>query len=121
MIRKILFIDDYEDIAEELARGMERYGYESYYTNSAREALQRFEEINPDLVVSDIRMPKMNGFKLAEKLREKGATCPIIFLSAYSFNEEEMERVGVLECLEKPFFNHEKIHEKIREYECGLS
>lgn len=69
------------------------------------EALEVAEKVRPDLVISDIRMPKMDGIELAEKLIEKYPGTKVIFLTAY--NEFEYARsairLGVSDYLLKPF------------------
>ena len=69
------------------------------------EALEMAEEARPDLVVSDIRMPKMDGIELAEKLTEKYPGVKVIFLTAYNEFEYARQaiRIGVSDYLLKPF------------------
>ncbi|WP_024866052.1 response regulator transcription factor [Butyrivibrio sp. FCS014] len=69
------------------------------------EALELAEEVRPDLVVSDIRMPKMDGIELAEKLTEKYPGVKVIFLTAYNEFEYARQaiRIGVSDYLLKPF------------------
>ncbi|MBE5826973.1 MAG: response regulator [Butyrivibrio sp.] len=69
------------------------------------EALEMAEETRPDLVVSDIRMPKMDGIELAEKLTEKYPGVKVIFLTAYNEFEYARQaiRIGVSDYLLKPF------------------
>lgn len=69
------------------------------------EALEVADEVHPDLVISDIRMPKMDGIALAEKLLEKYPDIKVIFLTAYSEFEyaRQAVRLGVSDYLLKPF------------------
>nr|WP_297703538.1 response regulator [uncultured Butyrivibrio sp.] len=69
------------------------------------DALSVAEQTRPDLVISDIRMPKMDGIELAEKLMEKYPGIKIIFLTAYSEFEyaRQAVRIGVSDYLLKPF------------------
>ena len=69
------------------------------------EALEMAEQHRPDLVVSDIRMPKMDGIELAEKLIEKYPNVKVIFLTAYNEFEYARQaiRIGVSDYLLKPF------------------
>ncbi len=69
------------------------------------EALEIAEEVRPDLVVSDIRMPKMDGIALAEKLVERYPDIKVIFLTAYNEFEYARQaiRIGVSDYLLKPF------------------
>ena len=73
------------------------------------EALEVAESARPDLVVSDIRMPKMDGIELAEKLIEKYPNIKVIFLTAYNEFEyaRQAVRIGVSDYLLKPFSDGE--------------
>ena len=73
--------------------------------SNGEEALEVAEATRPDLVISDIRMPKMDGIKLAEKLLDKYPDTKIIFLTAYSEFEyaRQAVRLGVSDYLLKPF------------------
>ena len=72
---------------------------------NGEEALEVAEATRPDLVISDIRMPKMDGIELAEKLLDKYPETKIIFLTAYSEFEyaRQAVRLGVSDYLLKPF------------------
>ncbi len=69
------------------------------------EAMEVAEKVRPDLVISDIRMPKMDGIELAEKLIEKYPNVKVIFLTAYNEFEyaRQAVRIGVSDYLLKPF------------------
>ncbi len=69
------------------------------------EALEVAEETRPDLVISDIRMPKMDGIELAEKLIEKYPGTKVVFLTAYNEFEYARQaiRIGVSDYILKPF------------------
>lgn len=72
---------------------------------NGEEALKKAEETRPDLVISDIRMPKMDGIELAEKLLERFPSTKVIFLTAYNEFEyaRQAVRIGVSDYLLKPF------------------
>lgn len=73
--------------------------------SNGKEALELADELGPDLVISDIRMPKMDGIELAAKLLEKHPNTRIIFLTAYNEFEYARQaiRIGVSDYLLKPF------------------
>ncbi|MCR5278573.1 MAG: response regulator [Lachnospiraceae bacterium] len=73
--------------------------------SNGEEALALSEEARPDLVISDIRMPKMDGIELATKLLEKYPNIKVIFLTAYNEFEyaRQAVRLGVSDYLLKPF------------------
>ncbi len=73
--------------------------------SNGEEALEVAERTRPDLVISDIRMPKMDGIELAQRLMEKYPEIKVIFLTAYSEFEyaRQAVRLGVSDYLLKPF------------------
>ncbi len=73
--------------------------------SNGEEALLMADEFRPDLVVSDIRMPKMDGIALAEKLLEKYPGTKVIFLTAYNEFEYARKaiRLGVSDYILMPF------------------
>ena len=97
----VLVVDDDHDKGKmlELALGME--GYDVHIATNAREALAAIESFQPDLVISDVRMPDVNGYELARRIRENPRTryIPIILQSASTIEDSEFrlgEEVGAL-------------------------
>ena len=111
MDRKILIVDDEADIREILQFNLENAGFTVDCASSAEEAL---EMLNPEygLILLDVMMGGMSGFKMAEVLRnEKGNMIPIIFLTAKSSQEDLLEgfSAGGDDYIPKPFSIHEVI------------
>jgi len=79
---KIMLADDEESIKVLVEHIMSEEGYDFCYAADGAEALKVFEEEQPDLLILDVMMPKLNGFEVCTKLREADHTVPIIFLSA---------------------------------------
>lgn len=77
----ILVVEDDPTISEVVARYLQREGYEAEIALDGEEALSRAAEINPDLVVLDLMLPKIDGYEVCRMLRAKGAV-PIIMLTA---------------------------------------
>ena len=69
--RKILIVDDEPDIASSLKMGLEYNGFEVHAFNDPVEALSNFKAGSYDLVLLDIKMPKMNGFELCQEIKRK--------------------------------------------------
>ena len=86
MPKRILVVDDDEMVLMALDELLRPEGYEVHTVLSAAEALERLDQNGYDLLMLDIIMPKMDGFELCKKIRErKGYThTPIIFLTAKS-------------------------------------
>lgn len=83
MKAKILVVDDVDTIARVYTRFLDREGYEVRVAFNGEEALDVWEQFKPDLVISDIRMPKMNGFELAHELRKRNPSQKVILMTGY--------------------------------------
>src|SRR5437762_4161416 len=81
---RILFVDDEEQIRKLLSTWLTRHGYEVTLANDGWEALKVIRAKAPDLVITDVNMPNMNGFELTRRLRadHRTARVPIVMLSA---------------------------------------
>ncbi len=94
---RIMIVDDEKDILSILESGLEaRGGFAVDTFSSGEAALQAFASRasdHYDLVPTDIRMPKMNGFDLYRSIREKNASIPIAFITAFEINEDEFSKV----------------------------
>ncbi|MCL2753222.1 MAG: response regulator transcription factor [Defluviitaleaceae bacterium] len=93
MSRKILVVDDEKNIVDIVAFNLHKEGYDVAVARDGAFALEAFEKENPDLVILDIMMPKMDGFEVCKKIREKSQV-PIIMLTAKA---EEVDKVLGLE------------------------
>lgn len=107
MAKRLLVVDDEPNLLRALAVTLRAEGYEVTTARHGREALVRVAESLPDLIVSDIRMPVMDGYQLARSLRDAPHTSlvPIVFLTAKGETEDRIEgfRTGVDAYLTKPF------------------
>ena len=83
MKKKILLIDDEESIHLLYREELQEVGYEVFSAMNGEEALARFDEIAPDLVILDINMPGMNGLEVLRHLKEINPQLPVILSSAY--------------------------------------
>jgi CheY-like chemotaxis protein len=104
----ILIVEDVPNILELITITLRFKGYPVITATDGIEALEKIAQERPVLVISDILMPRMDGFSLAQVLRRDGATheIPIIFLSAtYSSPEDQRfaKSIGVVRFIEKPF------------------
>ena len=90
---RILLIDDEPIVLKTLSQGLNDLGYQVITCASAQEALQQYRDDAPDLVITDYRMPDMDGIRLARALLEIDHR-PIIMLSAYNDLPLVREAVG---------------------------
>jgi DNA-binding response OmpR family regulator len=81
MQEKILVVDDEKDICNILQFNLENEGFEVEVAHSGEEALRKLSD-SYSLIILDVMMEGMSGFKMAEKVRREGNTVPIIFLTA---------------------------------------
>lgn len=104
MDRKILIVDDEKNIADIIAFNLKKEGYQVITADDGEEGVKMAFEENPDLILLDIMMPKMDGYEACKKIREKKNT-PIIMLTARA---EELDKVlglelGADDYVTKPF------------------
>ena len=80
---RILVVDDEQDITLAFASGLKQNGFEVDVFNHPEEALSNFKLGYYDLLLLDIRMPRIDGFELCKKLREKDKNVKVCFITAY--------------------------------------
>lgn len=107
MLATILVVDDDIDVAETVARTLQRAGFETVIAYRGAEALQIARDRHPDLIVLDIRMPGMDGIQICRLLRATPdlSRAPILFLSAKSEVGDRLEgfEAGADDYIVKPF------------------
>ena len=105
---KILLIEDDPDISAVARFSLESLGgFEVWVSSSGSEGVERYGEVNPDVVLLDVMMPCMDGQETLRKLREAhpAGLAPVIFMTAKSLPEElsELTKLGVAGIIRKPF------------------
>ena len=117
--KKILIVDDEQDIVETLKFMLEAQGYDCYCAYDGEAGLNLAKEIIPDLMILDVMMPKINGYKISRLLTydNKYKDIPIIMVTARSQLEDKAigEETGVNEYITKPF-ELDTIVKKVEEY-----
>ena len=113
MSKRLLIVDDEPNLLRAVAACLKAENYEVSMARSGREALVHLAESVPDLIISDIRMPGMDGYQLVRQLRgsPRTALVPIIFLTAKDETTDRIEgfRAGIDAYLTKPFEPEELI------------
>ena len=102
---KVLIVEDERAIVEILKFNLSREGYETLEALDGEAGLQLARTADPDLILLDVMLPKLDGFSICRQLREGGVSTPIIMLTA---REEENDKVFGLEAgaddyITKPF------------------
>lgn len=91
----VLLIDDDKDVLTVLKRSLELKGINTYDFANPILAVEHFRNnaTNYDIVVTDIRMPQMNGFEVARAVKEIRPDIKIAFITAFEINKSEFEKV----------------------------
>ncbi len=118
---KLLVVDDEESICWGLRRLGESIGHEVVTASSAEQALEAVEEVRPDVIVLDVRLPGMDGLTAMDQFRERVGQVPIIVITAYGDLKTAVEavRFGAFEYLVKPFDLEKVQHALIRALASG--
>ena len=118
-MKKILIVDDEPDIIEILKFVLETQGYECITASDGEMGLNLAREISPDLIILDVMMPKINGYKVSRFLKfdEKYKNIPILMLTARSQEEDKIigEETGADEYITKPF-DVDFVVQKVKSY-----
>lgn len=106
-MKKILIVDDEIDVVEVVAVLLEHEGYEILKAYDGQEALEVVENSNPDLIILDIMMPKIDGVEVCKRMRkqEKLKDIPIVMFSAKlsAIDKKESFDAGADGFISKPF------------------
>jgi two-component system response regulator (stage 0 sporulation protein F) len=101
----ILIVDDEEGLREGLSKLLESEGYVALSAESGEQALEILQRSHIDLVLTDMRMPGMDGIELLKKIRERHPNVGVIILTGYGQIESYIEAMnfGAIEYVSKPF------------------
>ena len=106
-MKKILIVDDEQDIVESLKFVLENCDYTCYCAYNGEDGLKLAREIVPDLMILDVMMPRINGYKISRLLKfdQKYKNIPILMVTARSQEEDKLigEETGANEYITKPF------------------
>lgn len=101
-MKRILIIDDDPSTTESIGSYLKDIGYEVATASDGLEGLEMVKKFDPDLVISDIRMPKLNGLELYSILKGMKFSKPIILISSYNYAETSQEKLKITAYIEKP-------------------
>ncbi|MDD4973550.1 MAG: response regulator [Bacteriovorax sp.] len=110
IIRKngvVFIVDDEPELVDILSRIIEQNNYVVYKFYNGEEAVNSFEKYKPDIILSDILMPKLNGIEMIKAIHEVSANTPVIFISGNLSKERMQEALqfGAYAFIDKPFDN----------------
>ncbi len=108
---KVLIVDDEPNMLHMLSTILAEDGFQSECAQSAKEALQLVSTENFDFILSDVRMPGMDGLRLLETLKAQGTNSIVILMSAYGTIDLALEaiRKGAYDYISKPFKTDEVV------------
>jgi DNA-binding response OmpR family regulator len=91
--KRILIVDDEKDITDTFKRGLEQQGFEVITYNDPELALSQFKENWFDLLLLDIKMPKISGFELYRRLRKIDSKPKVCFITAFDVYYDEFKKL----------------------------
>jgi two-component system response regulator AtoC len=105
LTKRILVVDDEDKMRRLLELTLTSLGHEVVQAGDGEEALARFSESAFDLVLTDLRMPRLDGLGLLRRLRERGETLPVVVLTAHGSIETAVEamKLGAVDYILRPF------------------
>ncbi len=108
-MQRILVVDDEKNYLVVLSALLGGEGYEVITAQSGARALAMVEEDEPDLVITDMRMPRMSGLELIRGLKERAPGLPVVVMTAYGTVENAVEamKAGAVDYIMKPFENQQ--------------
>jgi DNA-binding response OmpR family regulator len=116
--KKILVVDDEEELVSAMKIRLELAGYEVWSASDGQQALDTVRAKKPDLIILDLMLPKIDGFKVCRMLKfdEKYKSIPIMMLTARAQESDEKmgKDVGADAYIMKPF-DHKQVLAKIEE------
>ncbi len=101
----MVVVDDDRDVLKSLCTYLERSGYEVISASNGSEGLEKTMEHEPDVVLTDVSMPGMDGIELCRRLHEAQPHLPIVLMSGWAsdLNHASAREAGAREVLSKPF------------------
>ena len=105
MTHTVLIADDEVRLAELLSASITDRGYRTIICSSAEAALDAFDPVTVDLVISDLRMPGIDGRRLLHEIRARSPDTPVVLITAYTSMRDAVDMVkeGAFDYISKPF------------------
>lgn len=112
----VLYIEDDSDIAEQSAALLKKRVAALHIAKDGEQGLALFNEFNPDIIITDFQIPKLNGLAMIKKIREANSDIPVIITSPFNDSEMLLDAInsGVDACLLKPV-NPQQLLKKVQQ------
>lgn len=105
--KKILIVDDEEDVRDMLDELFRIEGYDTVTASNGKEGLDIYKKFSPELVITDIRMPVMDGVELVENLRSLNKNIKVVYITGWESSQSRHKRDIIndsdFKYLKKPF------------------
>ncbi|ACI20476.1 transcriptional activator [Thermodesulfovibrio yellowstonii DSM 11347] len=104
-MKSVLIIDDEPDMGFALKEGMSRLGFDAHYYRDPSQLLSNINFSDFSLIITDVKMPKMDGLQLLEEIRKRGIFTPVIVITGYGNVEDAVRamKLGAVDYIMKPF------------------
>ncbi len=111
----LLYIDDEDEIRKNATEYLKKIFSEVFEAKDGLEGLELYKQMRPDIIITDIKMPKINGLEFAKRVREDDSNTPIIIATAFTDTEYLLQAVELqlIKYLIKPISSY-KLHEALR-------
>jgi two-component system response regulator HydG len=108
---RILIVDDETSILDSLRILLKSEGFAPFTAHGGKQGIEQIEELNPDIVLTDVRMPDVGGVQVLSAARQADPTVPVILMTAQATLQSAMQAVneGAFYYIQKPFRNDELI------------
>jgi len=118
----LLYVEDDEVLREQFMRVLNPRFKQTYEASDGAQALEKYEQYHPDMMLVDINLPIIDGLEVIERIRENDKDTPIIVLSAYSDQEKLLRaiKLGLADYLVKPV-PHKKLLALLEETAFGYA
>lgn len=113
---KVLLVEDDSMLQEVLKETLQGFGCHVLTANNGHEAIEKLKSTKFSVIISDIKMPKMDGLSLLETLKNLKVDTPVVMMTGYSeYKDDQIAHAGGVVLLEKPF-TREQLKELFESY-----
>lgn len=116
--KTILLVDDDTDLLENTSFMIRSIGFSVLTCENGAEAVKKYKEFSPDLVIMDIKMPKMDGFDAFFKIKQHDPNAKVVLITAYSIDEKKhlmAQNLGLITTISKPY-SFDTIEDTVKKY-----
>ena len=116
-MKNVLVVDDEKEVVDFLCHFIQRFKVTAHKAVTGAAALKVFDDIDPDLVFLDIRMPDIDGLEVLRRVKEKSPLKKVIMITGRDDAEaqDEAKKLGALDYIMKPL-DLDELHRKIKEH-----